>query len=127
MTISGPRRVSEKDVAMGERIRTQRLAVGMTQEELSSRLGLSFQQVQKYEKGANRISAVRLSEIADALGSNAMTLLDGVDADSSVMSTPISKFISTKVGVDLIEAMIGIKDPAVLQVVVSLAQALRGR
>lgn len=127
MTISGPRQVGAKDVAIGERIRTQRLAVGMSQEELSSCLGLSFQQVQKYEKGANRISAVRLSEIADALGTNAVTILDGADGDSRVMSTPISKFIATKIGVDLIEAMVEIKDPALCQAVVSLAQALRGR
>lgn len=127
MTLSGPRRVGEKDKAIGERIRTQRMAIGVSQEELGSRLGVSFQQVQKYEKGANRISAVRLSEVADALETNAVTILDGVDGDSKSKSTPISKFMSTKAGVDLIEAMLQIQDPSVRQAVVSLAQALRGR
>lgn len=108
-------------------MRTQRMAIGMTQEELASRLGVSFQQIQKYERGANRVSAVRLSQIADALGTNAVTILDGVDGDSKFKSTPISRFMATKVGVDLIEAMLQIKDPSVRQAVVSLAQALRTR
>jgi transcriptional regulator with XRE-family HTH domain len=127
MKISKPRGVGEKDKAIGERIRTQRMATGMSQEELGSRLGVSFQQVQKYEKGVNRISAVRLSEIADALDTNAVTILDGVDGDSKSKSTPISRFMSTKVGVDLIEAMLEIKDPSVRQAVLSLARALRSR
>ena len=127
MTISRPRQVGEKDKALGERIRTQRLAVGVSQEELGSRLGVSFQQVQKYEKGANRISAVRLSEIADVLVTNVVTLLDGADGDGTLMSTPISKFIATKVGVDIVEAMLEIKDPSLRQAVVDLARALRGR
>jgi transcriptional regulator with XRE-family HTH domain len=119
--------VSEKDKAIGERIRTQRMAIGMSQEELGSRSGVSFQQVQKYEKGANRISAVRLSEIADALGTNAVTILDGAGGDSTLMSTPISKFLATKVGVDIVEAMLEIKDPSLRQAIVNLARALRGR
>ena len=127
MTKSEPRRAGDKDKAIGERIRTQRMAINMSQEELGSRLGVSFQQVQKYEKGVNRISAARLSEIADALDTNAVTILDGVDGDSKSKSTPISKFMSTKVGVDLIEAMLEIKDPSLRQAVVSLAQALRTR
>lgn len=91
----------------------------MSQEELGSHLGISFQQVQKYEKGVNRTSAVRLSEIAEVLGTNAVSILDGVDGDSKSKSTPISRFVSTKVGVDLIEAMLAIKDPSVRQAVVS--------
>jgi transcriptional regulator with XRE-family HTH domain len=90
-------------------------------------LKVSFQQVQKYERGANRISAVRLSEIADALGTNAVTILDGADGDSTLMSTPTSKFLATKVGVDMVEATLKIKDPSLRQAVVNLARALRGR
>jgi transcriptional regulator with XRE-family HTH domain len=55
------------DVHVGTRIRTRRLFLGMTQEQLASVLGVSFQQQQKYEKGDNRISAARLAAIADAL------------------------------------------------------------
>lgn len=55
------------DKSLGEKIRTRRAAAGMTQEALGEALGISFQQVQKYEKGVNRVSAVRLGQIAAAL------------------------------------------------------------
>ena len=56
------------DVQVGARIRTRRLLIGMNQETLAGALGLTFQQVQKYEGGANRVSASRLSQIAEVLG-----------------------------------------------------------
>ncbi len=56
------------DVHVGTRIRTRRLLLGMNQESLAKALGLTFQQVQKYERGANRVSASRLAAIADTLG-----------------------------------------------------------
>ena len=56
------------DVHVGARIRTRRLLIGMNQETLAQALKLTFQQVQKYEGGANRVSASRLSQIADILG-----------------------------------------------------------
>jgi transcriptional regulator with XRE-family HTH domain len=56
------------DVHVGARVRTRRLLIGMNQETLARALGLTFQQVQKYEGGANRVSASRLSQIADILG-----------------------------------------------------------
>ena len=56
------------DVHVGARIRARRLLIGMNQETLADRLGLTFQQVQKYEGGANRVSASRLSAMAEILG-----------------------------------------------------------
>ena len=56
------------DVHVGSRIRTRRLLLGMNQETLANRLGLTFQQVQKYEGGANRVSASRLAAMAEILG-----------------------------------------------------------
>jgi transcriptional regulator with XRE-family HTH domain len=56
------------DVDVGKRIRARRLFLGMNQSALAAALGLTFQQVQKYEHGANRVSASRLSAIADVLG-----------------------------------------------------------
>src|ERR1700750_1560335 len=61
------RRSGAYDVEIGKRIRAQRLSRGMSQEDLADRLGVTFQQLQKYEKGANRVSAARLREIAIAL------------------------------------------------------------
>ncbi len=55
------------DAFIGARVRLRRLMLGMSQEELSNQLGVTFQQVQKYEKGVNRISASRLFELSLAL------------------------------------------------------------
>jgi transcriptional regulator with XRE-family HTH domain len=62
-----PRASGAADKSLGEKIRTRRVAAGIRQEELGKALGVSFQQIQKYEKGVNRVSAVRLSQIAAAL------------------------------------------------------------
>ena len=56
------------DVLVGARVRTARMARGMSQAALAENLGITFQQIQKYERGANRISASKLIEIARALG-----------------------------------------------------------
>ena len=61
------RSTTPADKALGEKIRTRRVATGISQDELGKALGVSFQQVQKYEKGVNRVSAVRLQQIAEAL------------------------------------------------------------
>src|SRR4051794_25437492 len=62
-----PRSVGQAEIEMGNRLRIRRVEQKLSQEELGRRLGVSFQQVQKYEKGVNRIGAHRLEEIADAL------------------------------------------------------------
>ena len=60
-------RTSEADRAIGARVRTYRLTAGVSQSDLANRLGVTFQQVQKYENGKNRISAGKISAIAEAL------------------------------------------------------------
>jgi transcriptional regulator with XRE-family HTH domain len=62
------RRVLEADLDIGARLRTARLAAGLTQERLGKKLGITFQQIQKYEKGANRLSGSRLVQAAEAVG-----------------------------------------------------------
>jgi transcriptional regulator with XRE-family HTH domain len=62
-----PRASGPADKALGEKIRTRRVVAGLSQDELGKALGVSFQQIQKYEKGVNRVSAVRLSQLAAAL------------------------------------------------------------
>lgn len=69
------------DVAIGTAIRARRLAKGISQEKLAEKIGVTFQQVQKYEKGTNRVGGSRLMQIADALGVKAVSLLpDAGDA-----------------------------------------------
>ena len=67
------------DVEVGRRIRLQRLTRGLSQTELGNELGVTFQQVQKYEKGVNRVGAGRLSRIAVVLDTSVTALLGGAD------------------------------------------------
>lgn len=64
----GPRAGTGLDAFVGARIALRRSALGLSQTALATRLGISFQQVQKYERGTNRISASRLHAVADVLG-----------------------------------------------------------
>ncbi len=72
------------DVIVGSRVRQQRMKLGMSQEKLGEALGISFQQIQKYEKGTNRIGASRLSQIAAALGIAPAALFPDTDAPAAV-------------------------------------------
>jgi transcriptional regulator with XRE-family HTH domain len=73
------------DVHVGNRIRTRRLALGMSQEKLAGGLGLTFQQVQKYEKGANRVGASRLLAISDILEVPVSFFFDGASPASAAL------------------------------------------
>jgi transcriptional regulator with XRE-family HTH domain len=67
------------DVHVGKRIRHRRWMVGMTQQQLAEKVGIKFQQIQKYETGMNRVSASRLWDISEALGVPVAFFFDGVD------------------------------------------------
>jgi len=78
-----PKKPSSIDVAVGRNVRIWRMARGMSQAQLASKLGVTFQQLQKYEVGANRIGTGRLVKIAAVLGIPVATLFDGADTDPS--------------------------------------------
>lgn len=67
------------DVHVGKRVRHRRWMVGMTQQQLASKVGIKFQQIQKYETGMNRVSASRLWDIADALNVDVRFFFEGID------------------------------------------------
>src|SRR3954453_868340 len=95
------------DIHIGSRMRMRRMAVGMSQEKLARGLGLTFQQVQKYEKGANRMGASRLQQAADALGVAAAFFSEGAGMgpyhpDVSAPSPAyIDDFVATEEGLRL--------------------------
>ncbi|MEO1139072.1 MAG: helix-turn-helix transcriptional regulator [Pseudomonadota bacterium] len=70
------------DVHVGKRIRHRRWLVGMTQQQLAESVGIKFQQIQKYETGANRVSASRLWDIADSLDVDVSFFFEGLDQES---------------------------------------------
>lgn len=72
------------DVHVGKRIRQRRWLVGMTQQKLAESVGIKFQQIQKYETGANRVSASRLWDIADALDVDVAFFFEGLKAEEEV-------------------------------------------
>jgi transcriptional regulator with XRE-family HTH domain len=74
-----PRKADDLDHFVAQRVRRQRDAVDMTQDQLAQALGISFQQLQKYERGVNRISASRLFQISCVLGVGPEYFYEGVD------------------------------------------------
>jgi transcriptional regulator with XRE-family HTH domain len=71
------------DIHVGKRVRHRRWSVGMTQQQLAEKVGIKFQQIQKYETGANRISASRLWDIADALNVPIGFFFEGLKSDGA--------------------------------------------
>ncbi|WP_439499702.1 helix-turn-helix domain-containing protein [Bosea sp. (in: a-proteobacteria)] len=120
------------DRHVGSRVRMRRMLAGVSQEKLGDALGLTFQQVQKYEKGANRISASRLQQIAKMLDVPVSFFFDGAPTgdtpsggfSDSASTTYISDFLSTSEGVQLTKAFVRIKSGRVRRRIIDLAEAL---
>lgn len=82
------------DLHLGRRLRRRRRLLGLTQQQLAVQVGVRFQQVQKYECGANRISAARLWELAEALSTPISYFYDGLEEarEHSAAATEIEAF-----------------------------------
>jgi transcriptional regulator with XRE-family HTH domain len=120
-------RLDPLDVLVGRRIRTQRLVCNMSQSELGKRLGITFQQIQKYERGVNRVGAGRLQNIAKILGMP-VSVFFGED-DATLEASPeakeaILKFLNTARAVKLVKDFARIEDPALQQSIVSLVEKI---
>src|SRR5262244_3396452 len=85
--MTSPKKPDSIDVEVGQRIRIQRLQSGLSQMTLAEQLGVTFQQVQKYEKGVNRVGAGRLTKIAKVLGVPVSTFFGAQDATSAIERT----------------------------------------
>lgn len=83
----------EIDVEIGKRMRQARVAAGLTQTDLGTQLGISFQQIQKYEKGRNRVGGGRLYKIARILGMKVTYFFDGVEhlLDPSIVPAGVNE------------------------------------
>jgi transcriptional regulator with XRE-family HTH domain len=97
------------------------MEMGLSQNELGEKLGVSFQQIQKYEKGVNRVSSSSLIKIADVLKTTTSQLLD---SHGDTTPSAYGEFMMTREGPMLLEAMIAIDDVALRRVVVTLAREL---
>ncbi|QGZ96952.1 helix-turn-helix domain-containing protein [Terricaulis silvestris] len=117
------------DRKLGQRVRTRRLEIGMSQERLAELLGVTFQQVQKYEKGVNRIAASRLHDIASALELPVARFYEGIAAGRGpgvAESTKdyIDDALATPEGAQLMALFAAIKSQKVRRRVVELVKAL---
>jgi transcriptional regulator with XRE-family HTH domain len=115
------------DTHVGARIRSRRLMLDLSQTKLADALGLTFQQVQKYEKGTNRVGASRLAQIAETLQVPVSWFFDGAGAKprrSDGSENAIDKFIATSEGVALVRAFTAIPDAKVRRAIVELVQRI---
>jgi transcriptional regulator with XRE-family HTH domain len=115
------------DALVGGKIRELRRASGITQQTLAKAIGTTFQQVQKYEKGRNRVSASRLQGIASALGTTPAVFFQTSALSPQAeqgLSEEVTKFISSSECMHLTRAFIGIIDPAIRAAVLELIAAI---
>jgi transcriptional regulator with XRE-family HTH domain len=120
------------DKHVGSRVRMRRLMLGMSQEELGDKLGISFQQVQKYEKGTNRISASRLHEMSEILQVPVPFFFDGAPriAGHSGKGAPspayVSDFLANADGLKLARAFMQIGEAKLRRSLVRLVEQIGG-
>jgi transcriptional regulator with XRE-family HTH domain len=113
------------DVLVGQNIRICRLQRELSQGELGRRIGVTFQQVQKYEKGANRVGASRLTQIADVLEVPLPTLFDGAPTVSEASSEQTPRFLLAKPhSLRLLQSFDKIDNPALRLAVLHLVESI---
>ena len=122
------------DKHVGSRVRMRRMMVGMSQEKLGESLGITFQQIQKYEKGTNRIGASRLQQISVVLGVPVAFFFEGVPTvgpktegfSETASPTYVSDFLATSDGLALTRNFMRISDAKVRRRIVDLVASIAG-
>jgi transcriptional regulator with XRE-family HTH domain len=132
----GGRRTTPVDAHIGQKIRTRRNLLGLSQTELADAAGISFQQIQKYEKGSNRVGAGRLQQFSDALGVPPSYFFEGAPMVGKKASAPsegeisedtIVSFLGTREGAALVRAFMAIKQKPIRQTAIAFLEALKGK
>jgi len=120
------------DTYVGMRMRRRRLLLGMSQERLAEQIGVTFQQVQKYEKGINRIGASRLQKIAEVLRTSPAFFFEQDDSEAPSLAgldlsrpiDPVAEFLRSKEGLVLNKAFVKIEDRRIRETIISLVKAM---
>lgn len=115
------RSAGKPDIEMGKKIRLRRVEQRISQSDLGEKLGVSFQQVQKYEKGVNRVGAARLQQIAAALD---VPVTFFYDSDSKTREVESLLFLDSAFSLRLLRAYSRIKSQAVQRQMVTLMEAI---
>ena len=130
-----PKAPNPVDKHVGSRVRMRRLMLEMSQERLGEALGLTFQQVQKYEKGTNRIGASRIQHICDILQIPVSFLFEGapggsINAEGFIeppSPTYVSDFLATSEGLALTRAFTRIADAKLRRAIVDMVEHIAAR
>jgi transcriptional regulator with XRE-family HTH domain len=117
------------DVEVGQRLRHRRIAAGLTQEDLANGVGLTFQQIQKYEKGANRISASKLQQFADILKTDVAWFFEGASGSQRSRGAfePadwLKAFMELPEAHSLMKGFVSIRDKTLRRQIARLAERL---
>ena len=126
--LTNQRSSGKHDVELGRRLRLRRVEQKMSQDGLAKKLGITFQQVQKYEKGVNRIGASRLQHIATALDVPVTFFFDDVDAGKRAIESKREVesllFLDSSFSLRLLRAYSAVKDQAVQRQFVTLIESI---
>jgi transcriptional regulator with XRE-family HTH domain len=118
------------DKYVGSRVRMRRIMLGMSQEKLGEALGLTFQQIQKYEKGTNRVGASRIQQISEILQVPVSFLFEGGPSTTAGVEgegtspTYVSDFLATSEGLALTRAFTRISDAKLRRSIVDLVEKI---
>jgi len=122
--VKSPKTPNAIDVAVGHNVRIRRLVRGLSQAQLGKRIGVTFQQVQKYERGTNRIGGGRLVRIAQILGVPVRALFDGVEAAPESHAPSMLRLLADARALRLARAVAVIGDAATRLSIVVLVERL---
>jgi transcriptional regulator with XRE-family HTH domain len=120
------KRADSVDTIVGHNIRIQRLVRNLSQQEVGTQIGVSFQQMQKYEKGTNRVSAGRLWRLATLFNVPIDTFYATVEVPTDKQQSPL-RLISTRESLLLAQSFAKIKNRAVRRSIVGLVRKLAGQ
>lgn len=124
------------DTHVGQKIRARRIFLGLSQTELADAADISFQQIQKYERGANRVGASRLQQFSEALGVSPSYFFESAPTVGKKIATPqegglsegaIVTFLGTREGLALVRGFIAIKQKKVRENVIAFIDTLKGK
>jgi len=129
-----PKGTTAVDTHVGQKICARRIFLGMSQTELGDAISISFQQIQKYEKGANRVGASRLQEISEALGVSPTYFFEGAPTagkktparnEGELSESAIVSFLATREGASLVRGFLAIKEKPIRQHLIELIASLK--
>ena len=116
------------DVHVGRRVKMRRMMLDLSQSDLGKKSRITFQQIQKYEKGVNRVSASRLQEFSKCLGVPVSFFFEGLSSNGAKLKNapedPAQQLLVTRDGIDLVKAFVSIDDKALRRSIVTMVEEI---